>query len=177
MMRSISPLAILSRIFGLAPSEIFRMSCVSTLCEERRSRVPLVVKTVNPIDTSERATSTACILSLSRIERNTCPEVGNARLTAIFAFASAIGKDRSMPITSPVDRISGPSTTSTPGNFSKGKAGSLTAKKPVSGISFTSSASSELPIITFAAILDQGHPFAFATNGTVRDARGLTSIT
>ena len=43
MINWISPLANLSRMFGRAPSEIFRMSVVSTLWLRSSSRVPSVV--------------------------------------------------------------------------------------------------------------------------------------
>jgi hypothetical protein len=39
------------------------------------------------------------------------------------------------------------------------------------------SSSSVIPHITFAASFASGTPIAFETNGTVRDARGLTSST
>jgi hypothetical protein len=39
------------------------------------------------------------------------------------------------------------------------------------------SSASVLPAITSAASLASGRPIAFDTNGTVRDARGFTSIT
>ena len=45
---------------------------------------------------------------------------------ASWLLAKAEGKSRSIPITSPVDRISGPSTMSTPGNLMNGKTDSLT---------------------------------------------------
>jgi hypothetical protein len=43
------------------------------------------------------------------------------------AFANAIPKESAMPITSPVERISGPRIRSTPWNLLKGKTASLTA--------------------------------------------------
>ena len=80
-----------------------------------------------------------------------------------------------MPITSPVERISGPRITSTPGNRAKGKTDSFTEKNPASGISSTTSSVSDAPIITFAATRAHDWPLAFETNGTVREARGFTS--
>ncbi len=53
--------------------------------------------------------------------------VGRRVPAPICALAKAVGKSRSMPITSPVERISGPSSVSTPGNFANGKTASLTA--------------------------------------------------
>ena len=82
-------------------------------------------------------------------------------------------------IASPVDFISGPSSFVTSGNLSHEKTGSLTAK-PVS-VDSSSPASRKVwilaPIISFAPIRAMGTPVALATNGTVRDARGLASIT
>jgi hypothetical protein len=89
-------------------------------------------------------------------------------------------------MTSPVDRISGPSTVSTSGKRLNGSTASFTAQRrpdpapaPVGGRSNPSarnSASVE-PTITRAATFTSGTPVALATNGTVRLARGLASIT
>ena len=59
-------------------------------------------------------------------EINTVPEVGSLFPAAIWLLAYAAAKLLSMPITSPVDRISGPRITSTPGNLLNGKTASLT---------------------------------------------------
>jgi hypothetical protein len=77
-------------------------------------------------------------------------------------------------MTSPVDFISGPRTTSTPGKRAKGKTASLTAVWPLCRCSKPNSASAA-PAISRAAILATGTPVALATKGTVRLARGLTS--
>ena len=53
--------------------------------------------------------------------------VGSHVPPAIWLLAKAMGNEGSMPMTSPVERISGPSTTSTPGNLLKGKTDSLIA--------------------------------------------------
>ncbi len=52
-------------------------------------------------------------LSLSATEMNTVPVSGMPPYAASWLFANAVGKSRSIPITSPVERISGPSTEST----------------------------------------------------------------
>src|SRR5262249_10313727 len=86
----------------------------------------------------------------------------------------------SMPITSPVERISGPSAGSTSGNRVNGSTASLTATCPVTGSQSRPSSrnsSSVEPSITLVATLASGTPFALATNGTVGVARGLASIT
>ncbi len=85
-----------------------------------------------------------------------------------------------MPMTSPVERISGPSRVSTPGNRLKGRTASFTLTCPPTGAdSSPSSASSAsvAPTMTRAATMATGTPVALATNGTVRLARGLASIT
>ena len=86
-----------------------------------------------------------------------------------------------MPITSPVERISGPSTASASGNRLNGSTASLTEMcPPVTGGRSSPSASSSAsvaPHMTRAAIFTSGTPVALATKGTVRLARGLASIT
>ena len=85
-----------------------------------------------------------------------------------------------MPITSPVERISGPSRVSTPGKRPNGSTASftLTMPAPAGGRSRPSSRSSAKvdPTITRAATMARGTPVALATNGTVRLARGLASM-
>ena len=56
----------------------------------------------------------------------TVPDSGSRQLAAIWLLANAAAKVVSIPITSPVDRISGPRTMSTPGNLANGKTLSLT---------------------------------------------------
>ena len=89
-----------------------------------------------------------------------------------------------MPITSPVERISGPSAVSTSGNRLNGNTASLTAT--VDGESSSTerdnnpsarSSANVAPNITRVATLANGTPVALATNGTVRLARGLASMT
>ena len=79
-------------------------------------------------------------------------------------------------MTSPVERISGPGSGSTPGNRSNGKTGSLTAIS-VGTPSWTPRSSRLAPAQTLAASSAHGVPLARARNGTVREARGLTSMT
>ena len=83
------------------------------------------------------------------------------------------------PMTSPVERISGPSAGSTPGNLLNGKHRALDEdlaapgeRRGVSVMSF-----SFLPSISWTASLGSGTPVALLTYGTVREARGLTSMT
>src|SRR5437868_1406480 len=85
---------------------------------------------VPPVDTSEKpspasaaATGMSEGLSASRTERNAVPYDGSGRPAARSAFANAVGKSRALAITSPVDRISGPSTGSAPRKRARGITG------------------------------------------------------
>src|SRR5947209_12343123 len=99
------------------------------------------------------------------------------------AFANASPKFAPTPITSPVERISGPSAGSTPGNFANGNTGDFTKdcetgstpsiKPPV----ISRQSSSLFPSMRLTAILGSETPVALLTYGTVRDARGLTYST
>ena len=97
-----------------------------------------------------------------------------------------------MPMTSPVDRISGPRRLSTAApsvvrNRLKGSTASLTeigasmgsSPPSVCGGSSPSSRSSAMvaPSMTLAAALEIATPVALATKGTVREALGLASRT
>ena len=79
-------------------------------------------------------------------------------------------------MTSPVERISGPNNISTPGNRLNGNMASLTQMRFMFG-DFNSKFVKGSPAITRAAIAAIGLFTAFATKGTVLDARGLTSRT
>ena len=59
----------------------------------------------------------------------------------------------------------------------KGNTASLTAMWRSSRASTAASAATLSPIIARVAILASGTPMALDTNGTVREARGLTSMT
>ena len=59
---------------------------------------------------------------------NASPEVGIFLLAAFWAFAYASPNEDPIPITSPVDFISGPRIGSTDGNLSNGKTASFTKK-------------------------------------------------
>ena len=66
---------------------------------------------------------------------------------------------------------------STPGNLANGKTLSFTDTNFGPGSAAIPCSSSDLPAITRAAALARFNPVAFETNGTVREARGLTSST
>ena len=96
---------------------------------------------------------------------------------ASCAFANALPKLSEIPITSPVERISGPSTGSAPRNLLNGNTASFTDTYggTISAVNPTSSRLS--PIISRAASDASGTPIAFEMNGIVRLARGFTSST
>ena len=80
-----------------------------------------------------------------------------------------------------MDFISGPSRASALGKRSNGSTASLTETWPLAwpaaGGRSRSSSASFSPSIRRQAIFASGTPMAFDTNGTVREARGLASIT
>ena len=85
-------------------------------------------------------------------------------------------------MTSPVERISGPSRVSTPGKRLKGRTASFTLTCVGSGVDAgtmpsSRSSASVAPTSRRDAAAATATPVAFATNGTVRDARGFASIT
>ncbi len=101
------------------------------------------------------------------------PRSGSVYPLAAMLLPKATATLVAMPITSPVERISGPKMVSTPGNLANGNTLSLTATWVGTGSSARSSSSRVSPTITLAAILASGRPVALDTNGTVRDARGI----
>ena len=143
--------------------------------------MPLVATISSPRSTRPRAASRPTALSRSARDMNTVPESGRAPPAEICDFVKARPVVMSIPMTSPVDRISGPSTGSASGNLSNGSTASLTATwSPATRSRSSPSArnpANVAPIITRLATLASGTPVALATNGTVREARGLASIT
>ena len=105
----------------------------------------------------------------------TLPVMGSFTPAPSWALAKAMAKLSSIPMTSPVDFISGPRMVSTPGNLTKGKTDSLTAMCLGSISAVIPSSRRVLPAMTRAAILARGLPVALDTKGAVREARGLTS--
>ena len=89
----------------------------------------------------------------------------------------AVGKSSAIPITSPVDFISGPSTASAPAKRANGSTASLTETWPLCIVGSVDRAESGSPSISRQAIFASGAPIALETKGTVREARGLASIT
>ena len=82
-----------------------------------------------------------------------------------------------MPMTSPVDFISGPERNVDALITQKGKTASFTEKCFGTISSVKPSSRKVFPAMTLAASFASGTPIALLTNGTVREARGFTSST
>ena len=80
-----------------------------------------------------------------------------------------------MPITSPVDFISGPRMLSTPGSFRKGNTDALTAMCSILASPTSPCCSRVLPSMIFVATFASGIPVAFEIIGTVLEALGFAS--
>ena len=140
--------------------------------------VPAVAVSSKPSCASARATGTTAILSASRTVRNARPPEGSARPAARSALANAVGKSAALAITSPVERISGPSTGSAPGKRANGSTAALTWKVAGRSVALGSSRlESGAPAARRQAASTRLTPIAFDANGTVREARGFTSST
>ena len=113
-------------------------------------------------------------LSFPLTEIKAVPFLGNFIPAAICDFKYALAKLLSIPITSPVERISGPNKMSVPGNLLKGNTTSFIAKKFILG---SRSVFFAIPAIINDAIPGIGLPITLETNGSVLDALGFTSRT
>ena len=83
-----------------------------------------------------------------------------------------------MPMTSPVERISGPSRMSVPGNLLNGKTGSLTEKYGGHDLLGEAQLLERLARHDLGGELgERARRSPCETKGTVREARGLTSMT
>ena len=106
------------------------------------------------------------------------PPEGRAAPAAAWALAKAVGKSRAIPMTSPVERISGPRIASDPSRRSKGSTASLTLTwSALIGFSGSPRSAIRSPSMIRHASLASGTPIALETKGTVREARGLASMT
>ena len=105
----------------------------------------------------------------------TLPSSGRSCVAAMWALAKAMPKSSSIPMTSPVDFISGPRMMSTFGKRLKGKTDFLIEMWEGRTSSVKPRSRSFRPTMTLAASLASGTPMAFDTKGMVREARGLTS--
>ena len=75
--------------------------------------MPLVARISKPRSASRLTGKIMCRLSRLATETNTWPDVGRPFCAPAWLLANAMPKPASMPMTSPVERISGPSTVST----------------------------------------------------------------
>ena len=140
--------------------------------------VPAVATSEKPSAARSFATGTTAALSTSRTEMKALPlAAGIFSPAPICAFMNASPKVAPVPITSPVDFISGPRIGSTPGNLLNGNTASFTLKNLGTISSVKPSSCNVLPVITRAATAAKEVPMHLETNGTVREARGFTSIT
>ena len=150
MTRSTRPASISSTALGL-PSDRLRTVVTGTPALDRSPAVPSVARRVNPRSARRRAGRTTERLSRLATEMNTVPPAGRTAPVASWAFARASPRSAAMPMTSPVERISGPRMMSTPGNLLKGNTLSLTEKCVGTTSPVTPSSSSVLPAMTKAA--------------------------
>ena len=93
------------------------------------------------------------------------------------ATASAVGRSAALAITSPVERISGPSTGSLPGKRAKGSTAAFTLHCFGGPSSRRPRSAMRAPSASRHADATSSTPVALLTNGTVRDARGFASRT
>ena len=177
---STSPRSIQSSTCG-EPSPILFKRSTGTPMRAIASAVPRVATMRNPLSCRLCATAIAPGLSESVTVMKAVPLRGSGTPAAAWAFAKAVGKSRAIPITSPVERISTPSTASEPSKRSNGSTASLTetcSPYPSPSLPCGRPMSAILsPSMIRQASLASGRPTALDTNGTVREARGLASIT
>ena len=167
----------LARIASTTASP-FSSVATSSPAPEQRPRVPAVASSRKPSAGERLGDRHDPALSACRTERNAVPVVGSGRPAARSALANAVGRSAALAITSPVERISGPSTGSEPGKREKGSTAALT----LTSSGGRSSRQLELvqsarPAASRTAASTRLTPVALLANGTVRDARGLTSST
>ena len=138
--------------------------------------MPAVATTSKPRSRKRAAIWVAAGLSVSVTVMKTVPSVGSETPAAACALPKAVGKSAAIPITSPVLFISGPSTASAPAKRAKGSTASLTLTwSPCSlGQLLVGEALAEHQP---AGDLRERRADRLETNGTVREARGLASIT
>src|ERR1700722_6723688 len=109
MTRSHSRLRIRSRTCG-EPSCSLLMRRTGTPIRSIAIAVPPVAMISKPTSWSRAASCVAAALSVSVTVMKTAPSRGSTTPAAACALPKAVGKSAAMPITSPVDFISGPRT-------------------------------------------------------------------
>ena len=110
--RLIDPSAISSMVVGSPagpmPSKCLRTTVAGIPLRRSTSAVPWVASTSKPRSASRLIGKIIVRLSRLAIETNTRPEVGSEPYAAVCDLANAVPNIASKPITSPVERISGP---------------------------------------------------------------------
>src|ERR1700682_1163885 len=170
----------------LITSAISSLRSISTMCG-RPSATLFTAVTGSPaaasaaaapfVATSVQPTSSPRGLSGFLTLTNTFPALGSRTPAPSCDLRNASANVSPTPMTSPVDFISGPRMVSTPGNLMNGNTASLTEKYGGTTSPVMPWLASVWPTMQRAAILASALPVALDTNGTVRDARGLTSST
>src|SRR5450631_342000 len=176
MTNAISSLSSMSTICG-RPSATLFTGVTASPAAANAAAVPRVATSVKPSEVSVLATSITLTLSAFFTLTKTLPAVGNLTPAPSCDLRNASANVSPTPITSPVDFISGPRMVSTPGNLMNGNTASFTEKYGGAISPWMPWLASVWPTMQRAAILASGRPVALDTNGTVRDARGLTSST
>ena len=105
------------------------------------------------------------------------PLDGSRRPAARSALAKAVGRSEALAMTSPVERISGPSTGSAPGNLANGSTAAFTETCPGDCPSGRSTSDRLAPAARRQAAWTRLTPVALLAYGTVREARGFASST
>ena len=171
------PDTIRSTVFG-RPSNTLSTFSAGTPRARRYFAVPSVAMMRKPSSWNRRVIGNTVPLSWS-FTVTTDRALHRERVPgAVLRLGEGHAEDRSMPITSPVDLISGPRMVSTPGNLHEGEDRFLDRD-----VTAARSSSRAAELVERLADHDgrgelaSGTPVAFETNGTVRDARGFTSST
>ena len=169
------------------PSVTFATRSTGMPARSSTPAVPLVASSRNPRSASRFAGNTIARLSrFATRDEHRAAGRQTACPAATIAFASAMPGSPSIPITSPVDFISGPSTVSTPGNRPNGRTAAFTRRVRevpvvvrIGGQHAVGARARRAyrPVSTSVAIRASDTPITFETNGTVREARGFASST
>jgi hypothetical protein len=131
-------------------------------CDLSTPAVPRVATSVKPSSARSLAMCTAATLSPSRTLMKARPPCGSFTPAPICDLTNASAKLSPMPMTSPVDFISGPRMVSTPGNLANGNTASFTEK--YGGVTSSTFCSLKVfPAMQRAAIMASGWPVALDT--------------
>ena len=176
--RSTSPLSIQSTTFG-EPSPIFLSSSAGMPMRSIASVVPRVATIRKPRSWSIWATATAPGLSLSVTVMKAVPAAGSARAGRGLGLG-----ERRREVAGDAHDLAGRAHLGAEHRVGAGEAverqhGLLDrhVRRPASGRPGRSRSARRSPSMSRQAILASGTPTALETNGTVREARGLASMT